>query len=595
MTLRKITALFAVLALLISAASCGKKAEETAAAQTTARQETQPQTLGSKPAEKTQPEEAEEEEEYEEEEYEEYYFSQEEIFEALFDQVDNSVIRGDSGAQAPDRVIDKSAYPKKYDLREFGVVTPVKNQNPFGTCWAFGSIAACETSILSEMGLTYEEYPLDLSEHHLAWFANMHLKDNTSQNGEGVWHKEEWATLAGGFAYTASSLLSTGTGVTLEEDYPYRGKQGVVEGNQYSDEDDWTLEAKDRFVQYFELEESRILPTTVLFSEEGDYLGLSETAVYDIKDELLAGRGVAVSYRPKDRENDEYCATYCGEPESSNHCCCIVGWDDTFSRDNFLYLTEDGEKVKPEGNGAWIVKNSWGAETESFPNSGDYGILDEEGRTTGFFYLSYYDQSIDNLISFDFLAEESEDDYYMIDQYDYLQSSTPMSTYSEERVLMANEFEAEKDEMLRCISLETGAPGVHVHYEVYRVTDPGTGPESAEFWTSGDEDYRYAGYHRIDLAEPMELMAGEHYLVSFYQETEMDGETVYLVSFHSAEVDKDQDYYVKGIVNPGESWLYCEAYDQWIDWCELVQYLRTMDADTEYDNFSIKGYADAIK
>jgi len=589
--MRKIAALFLVQVLLVSAAACGKKAEETTAAQATARQETQPQTLGSKPAETAQTEEAEEEEEYEE-----YYFSQEEIFEALFDQVDNSVIRGDSGSQAPDRVIDKSAYPERYDLREFGVVTPVKSQEPFGTCWAFGSIAACETSILSEMGLTYEEYPLDLSEHHLAWFANMHLEDNTSQNGEGVWHKEEWATLAGGFAYTASSLLSMGTGVTLEKDFPYRGKQSLVAGAHYASEDDWSIDAEDRFYQKFELEETRILPPIVQFSEEGDYLGIRETAVYDVKDELLAGRGVAVSYCPSaDYENDETCATYCGEQESGDHCCCIVGWDDTVSRDSYRSKTTDGKEVKPEGDGAWIVKNSWGAETEGFPNSGDYGILDDEGRATGFFYLSYYDQSVDNLISFDFLAEESEEDYYMVDQYDYLQSSTPMSAVFEDKVLMANEFEAEKNEMLRSISLETGAPGVSVHYEVYRVTDPGTGPESAELWTSGDEEYRYAGYHRIDLADPLELKAGEHYLVSFYQQTEMDGQPGYLVSFHCDSIEENQDYYIKGIVNPGESWLYCEAYDQWIDWYEPVQYFRTRDGHTEYDNFNIKGYADAIK
>lgn len=40
--------------------------------------------------------------------------------------------------------------PAKFDLREQGVVTPVKLQNPWSSCWAFAVAAASETSILSE-------------------------------------------------------------------------------------------------------------------------------------------------------------------------------------------------------------------------------------------------------------------------------------------------------------------------------------------------------------------------------------------------------------------------------------------------------------
>ena len=65
----------------------------------------------------------------------------------------------------------ESALPSRYDMREKGIATPVKLQYPWGTCWSFGGIAAAETSILSAMGKTYDEYPLDLSELHAAWFA----------------------------------------------------------------------------------------------------------------------------------------------------------------------------------------------------------------------------------------------------------------------------------------------------------------------------------------------------------------------------------------------------------------------------------------
>ena len=93
---------------------------------------------------------------------------------------------------------DQAELPQKFDLRERGVVSPVKNQNPWGACWAFGALAASESSILSELGTTYEAHPLDLSPRHLAWFANTALPnrqvmENTqslsgyaSQAGEGT-------------------------------------------------------------------------------------------------------------------------------------------------------------------------------------------------------------------------------------------------------------------------------------------------------------------------------------------------------------------------------------------------------------------------
>ena len=49
-------------------------------------------------------------------------------------------------------------FPEKFDLRDRGVITPVKNQSPWGTCWTFATMAASESSILSAMGLSAEEY-----------------------------------------------------------------------------------------------------------------------------------------------------------------------------------------------------------------------------------------------------------------------------------------------------------------------------------------------------------------------------------------------------------------------------------------------------
>ena len=66
----------------------------------------------------------------------------------------------------------EAAFPSSYDARKEGLVTPVKNQNPFGTCWAFGMAAIMETSLLAQNKGTY-----DLSEEHLSYFFSNRQND----------------------------------------------------------------------------------------------------------------------------------------------------------------------------------------------------------------------------------------------------------------------------------------------------------------------------------------------------------------------------------------------------------------------------------
>ncbi len=101
---------------------------------------------------------------------------------------------------------EASVLPAKVDLRDYdkdgdgkgeNYVTPVKFQNPFGTCWAFGIQSAAEISYLFENNLgtpagTKNE-KIDLSEKDFAWYfyhgiTNDDVKSGiipSSQVGEG--------------------------------------------------------------------------------------------------------------------------------------------------------------------------------------------------------------------------------------------------------------------------------------------------------------------------------------------------------------------------------------------------------------------------
>ena len=122
-------------------------------------------------------------------------------------------------------------FPSRFDLRDLGVVTPVKSQDPWGTCWAFAATAASESSILTKMGKTYAETGLDLSERYLAWYSAQQVTENisSSQAGKGLHLYDEnpnHVFLYGGKEECAGILYAQGIGPVPESDYPYRGLEG---------------------------------------------------------------------------------------------------------------------------------------------------------------------------------------------------------------------------------------------------------------------------------------------------------------------------------------------------------------------------------
>ena len=101
------------------------------------------------------------------------------------------------GTVLPVHAEEEESLPSKLDLRDRGIVTNVKSQGALGTCWSFAVVAVAETSLLTTLGMTCEEFeqkygfPMDLSEHHLAWFVNTPISATSleqTQTGEGWYY-----------------------------------------------------------------------------------------------------------------------------------------------------------------------------------------------------------------------------------------------------------------------------------------------------------------------------------------------------------------------------------------------------------------------
>jgi len=506
------------------------------------------------------------------------------------------------------------ALPEKFDLRDSGVVTPVKFQNPWGTCWGFGATAAAETSILSEQGTTYKKTKLNLSELHLAWFAMTALQTG-DQKGEGYYVNgtyEAGTTAAqqakrlnsGGLPMLATSLYASGIGPVSESYAPYKNKEGKVNAYCYSADGDWSVSESKRFAAAYELEKSYILPSPAAITTDENTgkstYQYSAGATDAIKKELKKGRGVEIGFCAGDNDNgtlylnDETSAEFDYNIDEANHAVCIVGWDDNYKTSNFRSKDIYGNAAtQPEGDGAWIVKNSWGALSNSFPNKTNWG-------DDGYFYLSYYDRTISLPESFDFITNKTEaqkQSMYYANEYDLLPASSINTVESDGLTYMSNVFTAEGDQEIRALSSETSKPGTTVTYELYRLKDNYTNPMDGTLLYSTTKTYQYGGYHKVNFNKNCAVTKGEKFSVVVMGKTSGNKFTVIStedVSKKGSEIKKTGSYAV-GVINKGESYLYDGTSKQWFDWKDVTAAaIEENNDNVTFDNFPIKAYGDPI-
>lgn len=534
----------------------------------------------------------------------------------------------------------QAAKPPYFDLRhvvEDGVersyITPVRQQNPYGSCWGFGAIAAAESSILSS-GLASDPATLNLSEKQVVWFNAVALGDTSSpQHGEGMTFgfdiKPSARYDAGGLTSYATGLFASGCGPTSEATdtnygkiFYYSGLNGEVVNDNvtwidengvsqrgfrkvyYSDADDWSMPEAYRFWQDYRLKESYLMPSPASCKTDAE----RAAAIDAIKDQLLSYHAVAINFNAPTSQPgqtsafnnvlSENWAQYDDTGSPSNHVVTIVGYDDSYPKGNFA--------TEPPADGAWLVKNSWGSDLLEFPDNGyrHWGLLegmDIPGSSyeatsqmhTGYFWLSYYDTTMRDPEAYSF---EAGDPSITIDQHDFMQITDYERYDTEGPNRTANIFTASQDERLEGISFMTSAPGTTVSWRVYLLEDGATNPEDGECVASADGvPYALGGYHRVDLPDDAQVMlaTGQRYAIVVEQRTPSGKYSITVNTAISEATSYNGSVWFEGVVNKGESFFYVDG--AWRDLSDDSIRATLEDDRVSIDNFSIKGYAVAAE
>lgn len=247
-----------------------------------------------------------------------------------------------------------SAYslPSRYDLRDYGRITSVKNQGIPGPCWAFAALGAMESSYLTQ-GLNTDGKIPDLSELQLAFYAYkspVKERNFTSHIKSGTLSLE-------GSSFISAAFLMRLSGSTNERELRYT--------TQLTDSQKKAMMKREPESYKRSM---RLRDAYFLLNDELDIAS---------KKKLIMNHGaitISLYSEPSKYHSKGKYYTYFNNSHGheTNHDVLIAGWDDNFSRENF--------SPKPNHNGAWLIKNSWG---EMRGNNNGYFWLSYEQYTTG--------------------------------------------------------------------------------------------------------------------------------------------------------------------------------------------------------------------
>ena len=421
--------------------------------------------------------------------------------------------------------------PSAYDLRDY-IDIEVKSQKETNQCWAFATASCLETNIAKTTGEVYEASP-----SHMEYATSKTFTDGINPLG----HNRELGY--GGNAYMSMSYYTRGSGPVAEPDMPFENNETMKPLSYIQGK---TVEKKITEYIYF--------PNVKKSS--GFSLDMSDFRK-SVKEHIMNyGAVYAGVYYDEDYMSfDGSCLNlYCNGTElgvdiddQMGHAVSIIGWDDNYAVENFKVGNQ------PQNPGAYLVRNSWGADISG-------------SGYTGYDWISYEDYFIEYTLMG--IVEVEDIDYDDIYQYDILGATTEISFPGLELDTLygANVFSKTSGQIEILNEIGLTVDYTDINYEIY--VNPQSGDKSYANLTkvkTGTETLT-PGYHTIKFDTPIYLTGSEFVVVVKYISPNSEDAVM------SVEC-QDSMFWNTAKSNVGESYIAFDIADnEWVDFKELEAY-----------------------